>query len=58
MNEEIKKYILNNSHKSTRLLEKETGVCRNSISKLLKENGINKDNRLTEKEKEFILNNS
>lgn len=58
MNEEIKKYILNNSHKSTRLLEKETGVCRNNISKLLKENGITKDNRLTIEEKEFILNNS
>lgn len=58
MDEEVKKYILNNSHKSTRLLEKETGLCRNKISKLLKENGINKDSRLTEKEKEFILNNS
>lgn len=58
MNEEIKNYILNNSHKSTRLLEKEIGVGRNIISKFLKENGIIKDNRLTSEEKEFILNNS
>lgn len=55
--DKIIKYIINNSHKSTRQLEKETKINRNKISKILKDNGVNKDSRMSDYEKNFILNN-
>ena len=51
-------YILENSHKSMRQLERETGIGRGRIAKIFKENGVDKNNRLSDNEKRFILDNS
>lgn len=51
-------YILENSHKSMRQLERETGIGRGRIARIFKENGIDKNNRLSDDEQKFILNHS